>query len=123
MRISDWSSDVCSSDLHQRRAGPDAAEAHSALHPILLEQIIERRPADPEQFRGGRDIALALRHRAADRDAVGGLARAPGLPRSEEHTSELQSLMRISYAVFCLQKKKTHTNLYHSYQHTLHHNL
>src|SRR3546814_17539049 len=76
MRISDWSSDVCSSDLHQRRAGPDAAEAHSALHPILLEQIIERRPADPEQFRGGRDIALALRHRAADRDAVGGLARA-----------------------------------------------
>src|SRR3546814_1995346 len=114
MRISDWSSDVCSSDLHQRRAGPDAAEAHSALHPILLEQIIERRPADPEQFRGGRDIALALRHRAADRDAIGGLARAAQVEprlfafaaarhvevRSEEHTSELQSLMRISYAVF-----------------------
>src|SRR3546814_972036 len=33
----------------------------------------------------------------------------PSLPRSEEHTSELQSLMRISYAVFCLKKKKTHT--------------
>src|SRR3546814_2258561 len=33
----------------------------------------------------------------------------PGAGRSEEHTSELQSLMRISYAVFCLQKKKTHT--------------
>src|SRR3546814_17552140 len=79
MRISDWSSDVCSSDLHQRRAGPDAAEAHSALHPILLEHIIERRPADPEQFRGGRDIALALRHRAAERDATGGLARAAAI--------------------------------------------
>src|SRR3546814_9667851 len=37
----------------------------------------------------------------------------PGLPRSEEHTSELQSLMRISYAVFCLTKKKTTKSQYH----------
>src|SRR3546814_3800677 len=37
-----------------------------------------------------------------------------GVPRSEEHTSELQSLMRISYAVFCLKKKKKHTKLVHS---------
>src|SRR3546814_1855141 len=49
------------------------------------------------------------------------------LARSEEHTSELQSLMRISYAVFCLKKKKTHTNqvnhLKHNYtnKHTLYH--
>src|SRR3546814_6191844 len=96
------------------------------------------RSADPEQFRRERYIAFALRHRAADRDAVGGLARAaqvePGLfaffaaachievlahhqlavghdnGRSEEHTSELQSLMRISYAGFCLQKKNNKNN-------------
>src|SRR3546814_4233363 len=39
------------------------------------------------------------------------------LPRSEEHTSELQSLMRISYAVFCLKKKKKHTNTYKLHDH------
>src|SRR3546814_2243541 len=43
-----------------------------------------------------------------DRAQIGRLA--PGEPRSEEHTSELQSLMRISYAVFCLKKKKSHRN-------------
>src|SRR3546814_7654164 len=79
MRIMYWSSDVCSSDL--QRAGPEAALRHSALHPILPEQVIERRPADPEQLRGGRDIALALRHRAADRDAIGRLARAVQVDR------------------------------------------
>src|SRR3546814_4204628 len=40
------------------------------------------------------------------RDAIGSAQRAHGFDRSEEHTSELQSLMRISYAVFCLKKKK-----------------
>src|SRR3546814_7518668 len=48
-----------------------------------------------------------LRHRPADR---GGRRRALGCLRSEEHTSELQSLMRISYAVFCLKKKNKNTN-------------
>src|SRR3546814_5570535 len=48
----------------------------------------------------------AHRHRDRDRELLVDLARAAGL-RSEEHTSELQSLMRISYAVFCLQKKKS----------------
>src|SRR3546814_10765538 len=63
---------------------------------------------------GPRADALA---RGERRDALGGkrrpVATAAGCGnriRSEEHTSELQSLMRISYAVFCLQKKKPHTN-------------
>src|SRR3546814_3971126 len=51
-----------------------------------------------------RRLAGALRHRAGGRPAVGSDAAAD-LGRSEEHTSELQSLMRISYAVFCLKKK------------------
>src|SRR3546814_2321379 len=45
-------------------------------------------------------------------------ARAPAAARSEEHTSELQSLMRISYAVFCLKKKKTLTSKYYVHPHT-----
>src|SRR3546814_4222217 len=92
MRISDWSSDVCSSDLF-----PD--------HPDDL----------PGTKR--RDDDAAMLHRHAMRHAIverpkGGIeqknAGASHWPsRSEEHTSELQSLMRISYAVFCLKKKKT----------------
>src|SRR3546814_9646567 len=111
MRISDWSSDVCSSDLDPvmiehvgdavgglqlggRRGGAvrrrrrfrglqRGGDAHAAVIVILRRQddrLVAQRAAD-------------LRHRLG------------GGPRSEEHTSELQSLMRISYAVFCLKKK------------------
>src|SRR3546814_5982395 len=59
------------------------------------------RPVERADLRG-------LRRRAGDRAAAPILRRR--LDRSEEHTSELQSLMRISYAVFCLKKKKTHYN-------------
>src|SRR3546814_1583461 len=82
MRISDWSSDVCSSDLGARLfrirldGDPDPRIAH-------LPRI--RHTCPPRQ-----------RHQ-------GGSRRAD--QSSEEHTSELQSLMRISYAVFCLKKK------------------
>src|SRR3546814_4874681 len=51
---------------------------------------------------------------AAERARGAHVARAPFGPRSEEHTSELQSLMRISYAVFCLKKKKTYIKQYAS---------
>src|SRR3546814_6703395 len=80
MRISDWSSDVCSSDLSLRPALPIAHLAR-----VQAEAILRHQRAAIEQE--GR--------------------------RSEEHTSELQSLMRISYAVFCLKKKKTHKKQKH----------
>src|SRR3546814_2619863 len=104
MRISDWSSDVCSSDLRSRqRAGTyrRAVRLHASRRIRLPAS--HRAAADtdgrrqPRQRTGGGGHRL-LRNR--------GGARAV---RSEEHTSELQSLMRISYAVFCLKKKKKTT--------------
>src|SRR3546814_9326937 len=106
MRISGWSSDVCSSDLggggacgwrlYMARGGrsADAAVVHrGAARAYRLSD--GARGADPAAGRGG----------GADRaDLAARIARR----RSEEHTSELQSLMRISYAVFCLKKKKPH---------------
>src|SRR3546814_4445072 len=110
MRISDWSSDVCSSDLPRvdlRRA----AAAEDRLQP--------RRP--PGRGNGSRRRGLAARAQRRPRRAGPAAAEvsgcrcrsAPGRDlRSEEHTSELQSLMRISYAVFCLKKKKQTTKIY-----------
>src|SRR3546814_2355670 len=106
MRISDWSSDVCSSDLLAaarllHRCHPDAAQHHRghAHHGLRL--------------RAGRLPAAADSRPAAALDPLGADHRPGGL-RSEEHTSELQSLMRISYAVFCLKKKitKQYTSTY-----------
>src|SRR3546814_9748370 len=123
MRICDWSSDVCSSDLRTRPAGGDPAAG-----PRGVVQRRRRRPGDTLacRRRGGADrmAGTADRLRPADRrvagvaergrehPAVAAPARAAGLGaggRSEEHTSELQSLMRISYAVFCLKKKNNET--------------
>src|SRR3546814_6462188 len=111
MRISDWSSDVCSSDL--------AAAGCWALRGDPGDR--RRRSADPLRarpwpvFRQGpvardalRPVDLPEHRRQAEPAAGGGGATGERrAPRSEEHTSELQSLMRISYAVFCLKKKKT----------------
>src|SRR3546814_5316732 len=83
MRISDWSSDVCSSDL---KHGHDVSR--SPLENCRLW---------PRSWRA------AFPHRRPGFPLLGGDC----IVRSEEHTSELQSLMRISYAVFCLKKKKT----------------
>src|SRR3546814_8653910 len=138
MRISDWSSDVCSSDLgrphivaHQRvdrgflvgisleLEVADIAVATRGERGIILAALedgrtdedhqvgLRPRPAARfEEFADQRNIAeqrdafdrlaLVVVEQAADREDF----------RSEEHTSELQSLMRISYAVFCLKKKK-----------------
>src|SRR3546814_7303651 len=89
MRISDWSSDVCSSDLHGFFGGP-----------LLQENTpirIHKRNGDDVEERGMRAIwSRNIVHKYL-------------LRRSEEHTSELQSLMRTSYAVFCLKKKKNKT--------------
>src|SRR3546814_10078911 len=77
--------------------------------------------SDLDQFRQDAALALLLGHALpAAQTARDFLAQ---FHRSEEHTSELQSLMRISYAVFCLKKKKKkHNNLFHptSEQHTKH---
>src|SRR3546814_5633566 len=114
MRIVDWSSDVCSSDL-------DEAELVLALAGARL-----RTPAaggSPEPGNGvafhifaiaGKDVIMiaALARPVQPRlvDAALDDRYLALLVRSEEHTSELQSLMRISYAVFCLNKKKTNVH-------------
>src|SRR3546814_6234192 len=127
MRISDWSSDVCSSDLMwpdpriERLIAGLALGAH--LHRPLMPQP-EIAQQQKRYQRGDQDVAqdesdaiLTKRklpmHVAAEtigqiRDHGGDHdQQAPAHEeRSEEHTSELQSLMRISYAVFCLKKKK-----------------
>src|SRR3546814_6918483 len=118
MRISDWSSDVCSSDLISAvRSACDRCVRRgvSVLLAITFSEFrIQRDTQDPTRLRtaelrvGFRQELPRHRRRDAHRR------------RSEEHTSELQSLMRISYAVFCLKKKKkaqkhvrlTHTLLY-----------
>src|SRR3546814_5201156 len=118
MRISDWSSDVCSSDLDRRARGDDEdVIAHLAhRHPVGKGPAEHRRVEGMRAFLVGRRqlVPVALAHAvAAERGAVLVARAAHHVERSEEHTSELQSLMRISYAVFCLKKKKkeyTHSN-------------
>src|SRR3546814_9180941 len=121
MRISDWSSDVCSSDL----AGcpvtvyvvPSAPAAKlAAIRSFGAELVfVEGAPLDAE-LEARRQAKVQGKAYVApynDIETMAGqgtlgmeLARqAPDLDRSEEHTSELQSLMRTSYAVFCLKKK------------------
>src|SRR3546814_5991717 len=119
MRISDWSSDVCSSDLR------DAARHRLKHRPRGVRKPGDCKPrGDPASPAGPHRPAGALSlHKKAPPGFLPtgrliGLRRPPtwspssagggwgGASRSEEHTSELQSLMRISYAVFCLKKKK-----------------
>src|SRR3546814_9193969 len=126
MRISDWSSDVCSSDLLVRiargqgdpRALPREAPCHGGAEACPRaddEHSLRHRPSllapGPVGRRGGNHSRRGSRQRKADVEAIaGGMRIGTHDVRSEEHTSELQSLMRISYAVFCLKKKTTKTN-------------
>src|SRR3546814_8585067 len=130
MRISDWSSDVCSSDLRKleevRRADQRRRRRHAPCHPepptqpvsepgveIDLDQDRHREQRDDQRL---RDDLFALkpeqqherREQRDERDRPEPSEQPLERGRSEEHTSELQSLMRISYAVFCL-KKNTRT--------------
>src|SRR3546814_8803437 len=108
MRISDWSSDVCSSDL--AIAGHDLQSfsidticelgAGSALKASMLIKAMNA------SGRTLRYCPIDVNERVLRAAGAELAAQFPFL-RSEEHTSELQSLMRISYAVFCLKKKKT----------------
>src|SRR3546814_8719298 len=107
MRISDWSSDVCSSDLLdlQRRADP-LVQALAAQQRKHCRGIGRANDGTDQQALHQAQIEQPRRRQAGqsggDQYANGGQRQG----RSEEHTSELQSLMRISYAVFCLKKKK-----------------
>src|SRR3546814_8258147 len=113
MRISDWSSDVCSSDLPR-------GDLDIGRQPRGIEHLTKRHPpeyaAAPDIARGACcavEIAPEFVGEAAD------LGIAIGI-RSEEHTSELQSLMRISYAVFCLKKKHTQYRITSQHYNHLH---
>src|SRR3546814_1922913 len=113
MRISDWSSDVCSSDL----VLDDEVAREVALEPLpVLERVVHLgeghrarlEPAvedvgDAPHHRPPGGVVRVRAHQLVDHRAVQVGDRHA---RSEEHTSELQSLMRISYAVFCLKKKQ-----------------
>src|SRR3546814_10901573 len=116
MRMSDGSSDVCSSDLCRCigvRTCNECVQTAQLLRPFQRENIILNRQ------HGGRVDGFALENTFNELAAlghaedfrqrtVGRIAFQPfdSTRRSEEHTSELQSLMRTSYAVFCLKKKK-----------------
>src|SRR3546814_7658079 len=115
MRISDWSSDVCSSDLAIHVA-PQPQLEHQQL-PYLcriipaaghmpVDQLRHERGPDPAACAG----AFIKQNRAHLCLHVGIVLQPDCDRRSEEHTSELQSLMRISYAVFCLKKKNNQIN-------------
>src|SRR3546814_4992842 len=138
MRISDWSSDVCSSDLLGRIDCGGARKIqwpHADLEsrtPRLVDQVFVKRAmaifrhaieGEPPRVRKTGFVCVAPEHatehprcKCADDGGRQGIDAARWRrrqqhhrqrldPRSEEHTSELQSLMRISYAVFCLKKK------------------
>src|SRR3546814_4886980 len=114
MRIMDWSSDVCSSDLVHGQlveVGADPVALRVVVGERAAKQHLVRRQADPGHGVAGREgglldlgeevLGVAVQRHLADVDE-----RVVAVRRSEEHTSELQSLMRISYAVFCLKKNK-----------------
>src|SRR3546814_1478082 len=117
MRISDWSSDVCSSDLGggakdirrsdslpEIRTGPEIPAKPGCKGSRFRRPLQCRQKFAPERSYGTEWIGAHIEH-------AGAYARVEFLRRwrSEEHTSELQSLMRISYAVICLKKKKKQT--------------
>src|SRR3546814_9118725 len=129
MRISDWMSDLCSSELFPGSAAALKSNRSGALRRVVIKglrgtdaRVRADEPVSPAflfalllwpaycralialQAQGMH--AVEAQRRAADRVTVHQLSTI-ALPRSEEHTSELQSLMRTSSAVFCLQKNNT----------------
>src|SRR3546814_2407171 len=111
MRISDWSSDVCSSDLTLRsecRVTPNLAIRRDERVSLRCVQLVGIAPA--RSVRPFETAVPTARRDASEQNRVEPFDFVP-VPidllshRSEEHTSELQSLIRISYAVFCLKKK------------------
>src|SRR3546814_9001098 len=134
MRISDWSSDVCSSDLRRcddrmrpiaevrrghhpvqgqlERAGRVGQKVGDAAQRLVFARVEDMQDGPDQQRVRGLFPMVALLQRSFGIDQnvrdVLHVAHFMRAARSEEHTSELQSLMRISYAVFCLKKKNKH---------------
>src|SRR3546814_7947378 len=106
MRISDWSSDVCSSDLYSCIDGKMGAGrlARSSKKPAAPTASVTRTLRFLAGSRRLHSPSIPIRN---EPDRWKGQDHAEYRGRSEEHTSELQSLMLISYAVFCLKKKNT----------------
>src|SRR3546814_4364050 len=122
MRISDWSSDVCSSDL----VGPKVGSVDPGWGTAYLARVVGEKKAREiwylcRRYTAREALAMGLVNTVVPDDELDAevarwcqeiCERSPTAiaiakrSRSEEHTSELQSLMRISYAVFCLKKKK-----------------
>src|SRR3546814_8805981 len=138
MRISDWSSDVCSSDLRSQRTGERCAVAAAGVGDQYFanalcvpwqqcgqafsvvafvedvaaddqvetaEAVVRRIPAQRAIGHGRKFVERGVVGEEGFRQRVVVAGDHVRAPRSEEHTSELQSLMRSSYAVFCLKKK------------------
>src|SRR3546814_3121066 len=105
MRISDWSSDGCSSDLLPLCLAIDAAAPVGDLL-ASTQQIVAQGMAHRDYPYARLIKNLGLRRDPSRAPLASVSFNLDRMDRSEEHTSELQSLMRISYAVFCLKKKK-----------------
>src|SRR3546814_2199821 len=112
VRISDWSSDVCSSDLRVRQArltrkGKAEFAALDRGSRALASRLLD--PLGPSQrerlVKAMAEVERLLRASEVEVGVADPASPEARACRSEEHTSELQSLMRISYAVFCLKKK------------------
>src|SRR3546814_9857662 len=113
MRISDWSSDVCSSDLHAAAAELD--EDIPRIEPVVdcgMLGVAEEGRINTS-IAQAQGLAIDLNRSVLQRsnEIVGrDHQREQVAARSEEHTSELQSLMRISHAAFCLNNKMHHVS-------------
>src|SRR3546814_3926864 len=117
MRISDWSSDVCSSDLSGMKGVFAPVGSYVPGTDLTLKAGKIRGEESNGMLVSERELGLSDEHEgiielSADTPLGAPFAEVMGfddpvieIARSEEHTSELQSLMRISYAVFCLKKK------------------
>src|SRR3546814_8739892 len=115
MRISDWSSDVCSSDLREplldARVAGESPLRHGDRHALVTgigSHGVDVGDYKRAQLEEVEKVVEPVRVRTADLHY-----------RSEEHTSELQSLMRISYAVFCLKKKTSNIRTPHTTNNTI----
>src|SRR3546814_6726242 len=103
VRVSDWSSDVCSSDLRSQQHGKLFCHVVGVAKRVRLERTV--RPACHYARSAMSNTARAIQPKRTSARPRNARTRNGKEVRSEEHTSELQSLMRISYAVFCLKKK------------------